>query len=57
MAKAYRCDICNRFYTHTNPQIFSVIRPERRLDICNDCYLKLVRLINEEEEEQNAGTN
>lgn len=57
MAKAYRCDICNRFYMHTNNQIFSVIGPERRLDICNDCYVKLVKLINEEEEQKNAGTN
>lgn len=61
MAKAYKCDICNRFYTHTKDQLYNIINiggtyPDK-LDICDDCYLKLIRLINKEEEEQNARTN
>jgi len=58
MAKAFQCDICNCFYTHTNHQSFYITSTEKRLDICDDCYLKLIRFINKEEEEQkNAGTN
>lgn len=62
MAKAYKCDICNRFYAHTNVQLYSIVDKggsfAKELDICDDCYLKLVRLINKEEEQmKNAGTN
>ena len=42
MAKAFQCDICNRFYTHTNHQSFYIISTEKRLDICDDCYLENV---------------
>lgn len=55
MAKAFQCDICNRFYTYTNHQIYKICDDEHysiphRLDICDDCYLKLLRFINREEE-------
>lgn len=54
MAKAYKCDICNRFYQHNNDQLYSIIDHHgtypNELDICDDCYLKLIRFINKEEE-------
>ena len=57
MAKAYRCDICGKFYEKTEETVNQRIKltltvarcTDVKIDICDGCYKYLVKYIGMEE--------
>lgn len=57
MATVFKCDRCDKVFDWHNPQKYIIsenknflFRDERQLDLCDDCYNKLIDFLNIDKE-------